>query len=92
MEEPVLSELVEKVYGSLESGGLLGRQFRYRSHVLRTVFRLVDREHGPLLASLAKVMLAVSTIIKTLFLPVMLCFILGRQQGNYYSVIISSFV
>lgn len=58
--EDVLAELVGKLYGALEAGGLLGRHFRYRSQVLRAVFRLVDREHGALLANIARVMLAVS--------------------------------
>lgn len=56
----MLAELVGKLYGALEAGGLLGRHFRYRSQVLRAVFRLVDREHGALLANIARVMLAVS--------------------------------
>ncbi|XP_063849735.1 armadillo repeat-containing protein 2-like isoform X7 [Scylla paramamosain] len=56
--EEVLGELVGKLYGCLEAGGLLGRHFRYRSQVLRAVFRLVDREYGPLLAAIARVMLA----------------------------------
>lgn len=59
--EDVLGELVAKLYSCLEAGGLLGRHFRYRSQVLRAVFRLVDREHGPLLANIAKVMLAVGS-------------------------------
>lgn len=74
MEEGVLGELVGKVYGVLEAGGLLGRHFRYRSQVLRAVFRLVDREHGPLLAAIARVMLAVS---------------LSFQHTNQYSVVVS---
>ena len=60
MGEEVLGELVCKLYRCLEAGGLLGRHFRYRSQVLRAVFRLVDREYGPLLAAIARVMLAVS--------------------------------
>lgn len=56
----MLGELVNKLYGCLEAGGLLGRHFRYRSQVLRSIFRLVDREHGALLAAIARVMLAVS--------------------------------
>lgn len=74
VEEGVLGELVGKVYGVLEAGGLLGRHFRYRSQVLRAVFRLVDREHGPLLAAIARVMLAVS---------------LSFQHTNQYSVVVS---
>lgn len=60
VDEEVLGELVNKLYGCLEAGGLLGRHFRYRSQVLRAVFRLVDRENGALLAAIARVMLAVS--------------------------------
>ena len=60
VKDDVLAELVGKLYKSLEIGGLLGRHFRYRSQVLRCVFRLVDRENGALLASIARVMLSVS--------------------------------
>jgi hypothetical protein len=60
VSEAVLGELVEKLYGQLVEQQLVGRQAVHRSSILRVVFRLVDREHGGLLAALARVMLAVS--------------------------------
>ncbi|KAK3853020.1 hypothetical protein Pcinc_040421 [Petrolisthes cinctipes] len=82
VEEGVLGELVGKVYIVLEAGGLLGRHFRYRSQVLRAVFRLVDREHGPLLAAIARVMLALKVSGSNLTSVCKLVFKVTRHDVN----------
>ncbi|KAK4307958.1 hypothetical protein Pmani_020318 [Petrolisthes manimaculis] len=82
VEEGVLGELVGKVYVVLEAGGLLGRHFRYRSQVLRAVFRLVDREHGPLLAAIARVMLALKVSGSNLTSVCKLVFKVTRHDVN----------
>ncbi|XP_071535038.1 armadillo repeat-containing protein 2 isoform X2 [Panulirus ornatus] len=80
--EDVLGELLAKLYSCLEAGGLLGRHFRYRSQVLRAVFRLVDREHGPLLANIAKVMLALKVSGSNLTSVCKLVFKVTRHDAN----------
>ncbi|KAG7167831.1 Armadillo repeat-containing protein 2-like [Homarus americanus] len=80
--EDVLGELVGKLYGCLEAGGLLGRHFRYRSQVLRVVFRLVDREHGALLANIARVMLALKVSGSNLTSVCKLVFKVTRHDAN----------
>ncbi|KAK8384284.1 hypothetical protein O3P69_009213 [Scylla paramamosain] len=80
--EEVLGELVGKLYGCLEAGGLLGRHFRYRSQVLRAVFRLVDREYGPLLAAIARVMLALKVSGSNLTSVCKLVFKVTRHDVN----------
>ncbi|XP_069991169.1 armadillo repeat-containing protein 2 isoform X3 [Penaeus vannamei] len=80
--EDVLAELVGKLYGALEAGGLLGRHFRYRSQVLRAVFRLVDREHGALLANIARVMLALKVSGSNLTSVCKLVFKVTRHDAN----------
>ncbi|XP_069164537.1 armadillo repeat-containing protein 2 isoform X2 [Procambarus clarkii] len=80
--EDVLGELVGKLYTCLEAGGLLGRHFRYRSQVLRAVFRLVDREHGALLANIARVMLALKVSGSNLTSVCKLVFKVTRHDTN----------
>ncbi|XP_064089288.1 armadillo repeat-containing protein 2-like isoform X1 [Macrobrachium nipponense] len=82
VSEDVLAELVGKLYGSLEAGGLLGRHFRYRSQVLRVVFKLVDREHGPLLANIARIMLALKVSGSNLTSVCKLVFKVTRHDTN----------
>ncbi|CAL4074694.1 unnamed protein product, partial [Meganyctiphanes norvegica] len=82
VSEEVLGELVAKLYGILEAGGLLGRHFKYRSQVLRTVFRLVDREYGPLLANIARVMLALKVSGSNLTSVCKLVFKVTRHDTN----------
>ncbi|XP_050689564.1 armadillo repeat-containing protein 2-like isoform X2 [Eriocheir sinensis] len=82
VDEEVLGELVNKLYGCLEAGGLLGRHFRYRSQVLRAVFRLVDRENGALLAAIARVMLALKVSGSNLTSVCKLVFKVTRHDAN----------
>ncbi|XP_068250206.1 armadillo repeat-containing protein 2 [Palaemon carinicauda] len=82
VSEDVLAELVGKLYGSLEAGGLLGRHFRYRSQVLRAVFKLVDREYGPLLANIARIMLALKVSGSNLTSVCKLVFKVTRHDSN----------
>ncbi|KAF2347330.1 Armadillo-type fold [Trinorchestia longiramus] len=82
VSDGVLSELVDKLYRLLEGEQLLERQFKHRSAVLRTVFRLVDREHGQLLASLARVMLALRVSGNNLTSVTKLVFKVTRDDAN----------
>ncbi|XP_018007706.1 armadillo repeat-containing protein 2 [Hyalella azteca] len=82
VSEAVLGELVEKLYGQLVEQQLVGRQALHRSSILRVVFRLVDREHGGLLAALARVMLALRVSGNNLTSVMKLVFKVTRDAGN----------
>ncbi|XP_076064878.1 armadillo repeat-containing protein 2 isoform X2 [Oratosquilla oratoria] len=82
VEDSVVAEIVVKLYCALESGGLLGRHLRYRSQVLKTVFRLVDREDGTLLAQIARIMLALKVSGTNLTSVCKLVFKVTRHDTN----------
>lgn len=56
-----ISELADSLYIILQRENLLGRNCKKRSHILKTVFKLLDAEEPKVLLQLAKIILAVST-------------------------------
>ncbi|KAM7340568.1 hypothetical protein ACRRTK_001183 [Alexandromys fortis] len=92
--EPILRELEKEddveatcaactqLHHTLEEGRLLGKKFRGRSVLLKTLYKLVDAGSDPLSLKLAKLILALKVSRKNLLNVCKLVFKISRSEEN----------
>ncbi|NWR31431.1 ARMC2 protein, partial [Tachuris rubrigastra] len=75
-----------KLYQALNEGNMLGKQFKGRSELLKTLYKLVDIDSDPLCLKLAKIILAMKVDGKNLLSICKLAFKICRNEKNDYIV------
>ncbi|XP_074779406.1 armadillo repeat-containing protein 2 isoform X1 [Athene noctua] len=95
---PILHELEEednvenlclactKLYQALNEGNMLGKRFKRRSVLLKTLYKLVDVDSDPLCLKLAKIILAMKVDGKNLLNVCKLAFKICRNEKNDYII------
>ncbi|CAK6446709.1 unnamed protein product [Pipistrellus nathusii] len=71
-----------QLHRTLEEGNMLGRKFRRRSGLLKTLYKLVDVGSDPLSLKLAKLILALKVSRKNLLNVCKLIFKISRSEKN----------
>ncbi|XP_064615586.1 armadillo repeat-containing protein 2-like [Liolophura sinensis] len=77
-----ISELADSLYIILHRENLLGRNCKKRSHILKTVFKLLDAEEPKVLLQLAKIILALKVSGNNLTNVCKLVFKVSRNEKN----------
>ncbi|NXM74920.1 ARMC2 protein, partial [Serilophus lunatus] len=75
-----------KLYQALKEGNMLGKRFKRRSELLKTLYKLVDIDSDPLCLKLAKIILAMKVDGKNLLSVCKLAFKICRSEKNDYIV------
>ncbi|NWI89186.1 ARMC2 protein, partial [Pitta sordida] len=75
-----------KLYQALNEGNMLGKRFKRRSELLKTLYKLVDIDSDPLGLKLAKIILAMKVDGKNLLSVCKLTFKICRNEKNDYIV------
>ncbi|XP_027751353.1 armadillo repeat-containing protein 2 isoform X2 [Empidonax traillii] len=75
-----------KLYQALSEGNMLGKQFKRRRELLKTLYKLVDIDSDPLCLKLAKIILAMKVDGKILLSVCKLAFKICRNEKNDYIV------
>ncbi|NXP26364.1 ARMC2 protein, partial [Scytalopus superciliaris] len=75
-----------KLYQALNEGNMLGRRFKRRRELLKTLYKLVDIDSDPLCLKLAKIILAMKVEGKNLLSACKLAFKICRNEKNDYIV------
>lgn len=68
-----LCDVCERLHGVLAEHGMLGRRWKRRAGLLRTLFSLIDLNSAQLNLQLAKLCLAVSRMCACVFVSVSVC-------------------
>ncbi|NXL33541.1 ARMC2 protein, partial [Glaucidium brasilianum] len=71
-----------KLYQALNEGNMLGKRFKRRSVLLKTLYKLVDVDSDPLCLKLAKIILAMKVDGKNLLNVCKLAFKICRNEKN----------
>ncbi|XP_008935590.1 PREDICTED: armadillo repeat-containing protein 2-like, partial [Merops nubicus] len=71
-----------KLHETLNEGNMLGKRFKGRSVLLKTLYKLVDIDSVPLCLKLAKIILAMKVDGKNLLSACKLAFIICRNEKN----------
>ncbi|NWU16747.1 ARMC2 protein, partial [Cephalopterus ornatus] len=71
-----------KLYQALNEGNMLGKQFKRRCELLKTLYKLVDIDSDPLCLKLAKIILAMKVDGKNLLSICKLSFKICRNEKN----------
>ncbi|KAM6432677.1 armadillo repeat-containing protein 2 [Rhynochetos jubatus] len=71
-----------KLYQALSEGNMLGKRFKGRSVLLKTLYKLVDIDSDPLCLKLAKIILAMKVDSKNLLSACKLAFKICRNEKN----------
>ncbi|KFV58019.1 Armadillo repeat-containing protein 2, partial [Gavia stellata] len=75
-----------KLYHALNEGNMLGKRFKRRSVLLKTLYKLVDIDSDPLCLKLAKIILAMKVDGKNLLSVCKLAFKICRNEKNDYII------
>ncbi|NXF59897.1 ARMC2 protein, partial [Ciccaba nigrolineata] len=75
-----------KLYQALNEGNMLGKRFKRRSVLLKTLYKLVDVDSDPLCLKLAKIILAMKVDGKNLLSVCKLAFKICRNEKNDYII------
>ncbi|XP_066035544.1 armadillo repeat-containing protein 2 isoform X2 [Chamaea fasciata] len=75
-----------KLYQALDEGNMLGKRFRRRNVLLKTLYKLVDIDSDPLSLKLAKIILAMKVDGKNLLSVCKLAFKICRNKKNDFIV------
>ncbi|NXH68330.1 ARMC2 protein, partial [Hydrobates tethys] len=75
-----------KLYQALNEGSMLGKRFKRRSVLLKTLYKLVDIDSDPLCLKLAKIILAMKVDGKNLLSVCKLAFKICRNKKNDYII------
>ncbi|NWU60933.1 ARMC2 protein, partial [Pterocles burchelli] len=75
-----------KLYQALNEGNMLGKKFKRRSVLLKTLYKLVDIDSDPLCLKLAKIILAMKVHGKNLVSVCKLAFKICRNEKNDYLI------
>uniref|UniRef100_A0A663LTW7 Armadillo repeat containing 2 n=1 Tax=Athene cunicularia TaxID=194338 RepID=A0A663LTW7_ATHCN len=75
-----------KLYQALNEGNMLGKRFKRRSVLLKTLYKLVDVDSDPLCLKLAKIILAMKVDGKNLLHVCKLAFKICRNEKNDYII------
>ncbi|NXF03421.1 ARMC2 protein, partial [Smithornis capensis] len=75
-----------KLYQALNEGNVLGKRFKRRNELLKTLYKLVDIDSDPLCLKLAKIILAMKVDGKNLLSVCKLVFKICRNEKNDYIV------
>ncbi|NXW05272.1 ARMC2 protein, partial [Fregetta grallaria] len=75
-----------KLYQALNEGSMLGKRFKRRSVLLKTLYKLVDIDSDPLCLKLAKIILAMKVDGKNLLSVCKLAFKICRNEKNDYII------
>ncbi|NXW64788.1 ARMC2 protein, partial [Eurystomus gularis] len=75
-----------KLYQALNEGNILGKRFKGRSVLLKTLYKLVDIDSDPLCLKLAKIILAMKVDGKNLLNVCKLTFKICRNEKNDYII------
>ncbi|NXG14713.1 ARMC2 protein, partial [Grallaria varia] len=75
-----------KLYQVLNEGNMLGKRFKRRSELLKTLYKLVDIDSDPLCLKLAKIILAMKVDGKNLLSACKLAFKICRNEKNDYII------
>ncbi|NXF82743.1 ARMC2 protein, partial [Sclerurus mexicanus] len=75
-----------KLYQALNEGNMLGKRFKRRRELLKTLYKLVDIDSDPLCLKLAKIILAMKVDGKNLLSACKLAFKICRNEKNDYIV------
>ncbi|KAM6084076.1 armadillo repeat-containing protein 2 isoform 2-T2 [Theristicus caerulescens] len=75
-----------KLYQALNEGNMLGKRFRRRSVLLKTLYKLVDIDSDPLCLKLAKIILAMKVDGRNLLSVCKLAFKICRNEKNDYII------
>ncbi|NXG02579.1 ARMC2 protein, partial [Sakesphorus luctuosus] len=71
-----------KLYQALNEGNMLGKRFKRRRELLKTLYKLVDIDSDPLCLKLAKIILAMKVDGKNLLSACKLAFKICRNEKN----------
>ncbi|NXC69524.1 ARMC2 protein, partial [Anhinga anhinga] len=75
-----------KLYQALNEGNMLGKRFKRRSVLLKTLYKLVDIDSDPLCLKLAKIILAMKVDGKNLLGVCKLAYKICRNEKNDYII------
>ncbi|XP_075603960.1 armadillo repeat-containing protein 2 isoform X2 [Balearica regulorum gibbericeps] len=75
-----------KLYQALNEGNMLGKRFKRRSVLLKTLYKLVDIDSDPLCLKVAKIILAMKVDEKNLLSVCKLAFKICRNKKNDYII------
>ncbi|XP_054678456.1 armadillo repeat-containing protein 2 isoform X4 [Grus americana] len=75
-----------KLYQALHEGNMLGKRFKRRSVLLKTLYKLVDIDSDPLCLKVAKIILAMKVDEKNLLSVCKLAFKICRNEKNDYII------
>ncbi|KAM7060904.1 armadillo repeat-containing protein 2 isoform 2-T4 [Acridotheres tristis] len=75
-----------KLYQALDEGNMLGKRFKRRNVLLKTLYKLVDIDSDPLSLKLAKIILAMKVDGKNLLGVCKLAFKICRNKKNYFII------
>ncbi|XP_023779684.1 armadillo repeat-containing protein 2 isoform X3 [Cyanistes caeruleus] len=75
-----------KLYQTLDEGNMLGKRFKRRNVLLKTLYKLVDIDSDPLSLKLAKIILAMKVDGKNLLSVCKLAFKICRNKKNYFII------
>ncbi|XP_072711723.1 armadillo repeat-containing protein 2 isoform X1 [Ciconia boyciana] len=75
-----------KLYQALNEGNMLGKRFKRRSVLLKTLYELVDIDSDPLCLKLAKIILAMKVDGRNLLSVCKLAFKICRDEKNDYII------
>ncbi|XP_005044009.1 PREDICTED: armadillo repeat-containing protein 2 [Ficedula albicollis] len=75
-----------KLYQALDEGDMLGKRFKRRNILLKTLYKLVDIDSDPLSLKLAKIILAMKVEGKNLLGVCKLAFKICRNKKNYFII------
>ncbi|NWX58881.1 ARMC2 protein, partial [Promerops cafer] len=75
-----------KLHQALDEGNMLGKRFKRRNILLKTLYKLVDIDSDPLSLKLAKIILAMKVDGKNLLSVCKLAFKICRNEKNYFIV------
>ncbi|XP_075354630.1 armadillo repeat-containing protein 2 isoform X2 [Mycteria americana] len=75
-----------KLYQALNEGNMLGKRFKRRSVLLKTLYKLVDTDSDPLCLKLAKIILAMKVDGRNLLSVCKLAFKICRDEKNDYII------
>nr|XP_030123567.3 armadillo repeat-containing protein 2 isoform X5 [Taeniopygia guttata] len=75
-----------KLHQALGEGNMLGKRFKRRNILLKTLYKLVDIDSDPLSLKLAKIILAMKVDGKNLLSVCKLIFKICRNENNYFII------
>ncbi|XP_053828217.1 armadillo repeat-containing protein 2 isoform X2 [Vidua macroura] len=75
-----------KLHQALGEGNMLGKRFKRRNILLKTLYKLVDIDSDPLSLKLAKIILAMKVDGKNLLSVCKLIFKICRNEKNYFII------